>query len=1184
MNMNRTIQYCAVLAAFTLGASVAMAQESRGAIGGQVTDGAGAVVTGVTVVVTNTEIGQSLKLETNESGNYNAPLLAVGTYRIEVEHPGFKKFVQDRIAVRVADRLQVDIKLEVGAVTENVTVSGGAPIIQAVDSSLGQVIDSRSVAELPIAHGNPYQLIALAPGVSYDGNAKLNRSFEPAGIVAYSMAGTRNNTTDVTMDGVVNTAVSSGANGNNTNQITAGYVPPADAVAEFRVQTSAFDSKIGQSLGGVTSINLKSGTNTPHGTLYYSKMPPGMMAADFFSNANRLPAVDVYYNRYGGSLNGPVFLPKLYKGRDRTFFMFAYEGMLEGKPRPPASPITVPTDAFRKGDFSTLAGAIYNPFTRRQEGGRIRSDPFPNNVIPQNLINPVASKVLNYIPAPLTQGDGPEHLNNFPKPNELEDVTYNSYVARIDHSTSEKNRFYVRGNTHKKTSGYNDWFNSAASGNRQPFFSKGGAFDDVYTLSPTTVLNVRYGYTRYTRQTEPLRGRNFDLTTIGLPASLNGAIPGDLREFPFFNVRTGSSTMFSTLNIGEDRNSDVHTLVGAVTKTHGSHTFEFGHEFRSYRFTRYIVTTTGSGAFDFDETYTRGPLDNSPIAPMQGFAAFLLGLPTPFASNGQARSYLVRNTSYAEQSTAWMFYFQDTWRATRKLNVTLGARYELEGPLTERYNRSVRAFDPTLRQPNEQAARAAYAARPIAEVPASSFAMRGGYTFAGVNGQPRTLWDRVVPAVMPRIGFAYSMNDKTVFRGAYGIFFSPLGVRRSDVSQAGFSRQTPIQVTNDGINFATTMSNPFPAGISEPQGAGFGAETDLGQQLIAFNPQTRVPYMQRWQFSVQREILPNTVIDVAYVGNRGTHLESELTSGVTGLTTGADLNALPLEYLSKSTLRDQSRIDTLQGLVANPFYGLPNMGSPLGTNTTLQRQVLMRPYPQFGPIIANSFDGYSWYHGLQARVERRYSAGLTTTVGYTWSKFMEATVRLNSADPRPSEGVAAQDHPHRVTVSTIYEVPIGRNRKLLPKANRLVDGLVGGWQLQGIYTYQSGSPLQWGPAAIFTNGSEIALNNRDPRQWFNTKALVTAANLRPDVNNYRTWPLRFSTLRAEGINNFDLSATKKWNALERLSVEFRGEFLNAMNHTRFGVPSTDPSSGLFGQVTQTAGYSRIIQLQLRAVF
>jgi hypothetical protein len=1168
--------------------ALAAAQESRGAIAGQVTDPSGAAMPGVAVSLTNVETGQLSKLVTNGSGSYNAPLLTVGSYRMEIEVSGFKKFVRDRIEVSVGDRLQVDVKLEVGPLTESVTVTEGAPLIESVDSSLGQVVDSRRVSELPIAHGNPYQLIGLAPGTSFDGNARLNRPFEPTGIVGYSISGTRNNSTDVTMDGVVNTAVvtASSAQGGINNQITAAYVPPTDAMAEFKVQTSAVDAKIGQGFGAATNISLKSGTNTLHGTAYWSKMTPEMMARDFFATTK----ADFTYDRWGASLNGPVSLPKLYDGRNRTFFMWAYEGIKESRARPPASPITVPTEQWRQGDFSDLLALgsqyqIYNPFTRRTEGSRIRSDPFAGNIIPRSLINPVATKVLSYIPGPINSGISPDHLNNFPKPNATEDIDYNTNVWRVDHSTSLANRFYVRANMHRKASGYNDWFESAASGNVQPFFSRGASFDDVYAISPTTVLNIRYGYTRYVRQTSPLRGRGFDLTALGLPASLNNAISADLREFPYFNIRMGNSTMWQTLNIGEDRNNDVHTVMAAFTKAHNAHNIEFGHEFRSYRYTRYLMSTTSSGAFDFDETFTRGPLDNSAVAPVgQGMAAFLLGLPTAFTAGGSARSYLQRNTSYAEQSTAWMFYLQDTWRATRQLNLTLGVRYELEGPLTERYDRSVRGFDAAAAQRNEQAAKAAYAANPIPEVAPAAFAMRGGYTFAGVNGQPKTLWNRVFTNIMPRVGFAWSPNGKTVVRGAYGIFFAPLGVRRTDVQQAGFSRQTPLLVTNDNVSFTTTMSNPFSDGILEPLGSAGGVETDFGQQLRAFNTSPVTPYMQRWQLSVQREILKQTVVDLAYVGNRGTRLESEFASAVGNFTTGRDLNALPNEYLSKSALRDQAQTGFLEGQVRNPFVGLPNMGRPLGQATTVARQTLLKPYPQFGPVLITTFDGYSWYHSLQARVERRYNAGLTVNLGYTWSKFMEGTTRLNTADAMVAECVASQDHPHRLTVSTIYEIPFGRHRRLLSNANAVVDGILGGWQIQGIYTYQTGAPLNWGDTAIFTDGSEIARNDRNPSQWFNTAGFVTASNLRPDAAHYRTWPLRFSTLRSDGINNWDLSAIKKWKIKERVDLHFRGEFLNALNHTRFNPPQMDPGNRLFGTVDQTAAFPRVIQLGLKLQF
>ncbi len=1185
--MNAKVKASILVFALLLTSGAALAQESRGAIVGQVTDSAGAVMPGVAVVLKNVETGQVLRLATNESGGYNAPLLAVGTYRIEVEHSGFKKFVREGIEVRVADRLQVDVRLEVGPLTESVTVTEGAPLMEAVDSSLGQVIDSRRVSELPIAHGNPYQLIALAPGTTFDGNPKLNRPFEPSHITAYSIAGTRNNTSDVLLDGVANSSVGTTASGGThptLNAISAAWVPPQDAMTEFKVQTSAFDAKMGQGSGAAANISLKSGTNTLHGSGYWYKMTPSMMANDFFSNAKRLPRTDFKYDRWGGSLNGPVVLPKLYNGHDKTFFMWAYEGMKESRPRPPATDITVPTELWRQGNFSDLLaiGAqyqIYNPFTRRREGTRYRADPFPGNIIPSNLLNPVAKKVLTYIPLPLNDGTTVDHQKNFPKPDQPENVKYYSQVWRVDHNSSDRNRFFVRANMHRKSSEYNDWFESYASGNKQPFYSRGGQFDDVFMVSPTMIVNLRYGYSRYVRNTDPLRGRGFDLTTLGFPAELNNAISADLREFPYFNIRNGSSTMFQTLNIGEDRNMDTHAVAAQATKMFRAHNFEFGHEFRAYRFNRYNLSTQTSGNFDFDETYTRGPLDNSPIAPMgQSFASFMLGLT-------DTRANIARNASYAEQSTAAMFYFQDTWRATRKLNVTLGLRYELEGPLTERFNRSVRRFDHNAVQPNEAAAKSAYASSstPTAELPPDRFAMRGGLTFAGVNGEPRTLWEKIYTNFMPRIGLAYSANDRTVIRAGYGIFFTPLGIRRSDVYQNGFSRTTPLNVTDDNINFIANLSNPFPGGILDPRGSSLGIETDMNLNIPFFDPKTKAPYTQRWQISIQRELLSRTVLEMAYVGNRGTHLFSEWAIGPGTFSTSTNINAVPNQYLSTSAVRDQANIQHSNNYAANvpnPFRGLANMGA-LTTNTTIPRSRLFQPYPHFLNITTTDNDGYSWYHSLQARIERRFTAGLTMNLGYTWSKYMEATVRLNAGDPRPSQGLAAQDHTHRLIVSGIYEVPIGRKRRWLTNANAAVDGILGGWQIQGIYSRQSGPPLGWADTTMFTSG--VRPNGRNPDLWFDTSAFLTSTSLQPQ-NHLRTWPFRFGTLRADGLNNWDLSAIKKWTVTERLSLQFRGEFLNALNHPSFSPPQMDPYNKAFGQVSTTFGQPRMIQLGLRAAF
>ncbi len=1151
-----------VCALFALTAAGAAAQESRGIVLGRVSDQAGSVIPGAAVLLANLETGQSLRLLTNDSGNYIAPLLQVGRYRVVAEYPGFKRLASE-IEVHVNDRLQMDLELEVGEVTQIVEVSVGAPAVEMADSSLGQVVDARRVAELPIAHGNPYQLIALAPGTNFTGDAKLNRPYEPTHIVAYSVTGTRAGTGDITLDGVANTAVGSGG------LVAASYVPPADAVAEFRVQTAPFDARVGQSSGGIVNISLKAGTNTAHGSLYYTKMTPRMMANDFFANRAGLASPEFTYNRWGASLSGPAALPRLYDGRDRTFFLWAYEGLGDRRPRAPDGFITVPTQAQRGGDFSGLlslgpAFQIYNPFTRRPAaGGLYRADAFPGNLIPVSLLDPVALRVLGFVPLPGSQGTTADGLNNYPAAaSEPENTRYYNHVGRVGHSLSSRHRFFVRANVYKRRSLAKDYFHSPATGQDQQFLSRGASADHVFMLHPAAVLNVRYGYNRFLRRTQPKYGRGLDLTSLGFPAALNAAVSPESREFPVFII----SGMFATNNIGENRSADTHSVVAALTASRGSHNLEFGHEFRAYRHNRYTVTSSQSGYYSFDETYVRGPLENSPAAPSgQPFASFLLGLPEP------RTSHIARNASFAEQSTAWMFYFQDGWRVTRRLNLTLGLRYELEGPMTERFNRSVRGLDAAAVLPQSAAAEAAYAAvyavTPTPELPPGSFAVRGGLTFAGVGGLPRTLWERIGSNLMPRVGFALSLGRNTVLRGGYGIFFSPLGVRRGDVHQHGFSRSTPMVVTRNNLDFTRPLSNPFPDGILEPLGAAGGLLTDIGNSVRFFNTTPSAPYMQRWQVSVQREVKPGTVVDAAYVGNRGTRLETE-TMGAASITAGVNVNPVPVRYLSRSPLRDQDNTAVSSYLgsnLPNPFLGLPGMGT-LSAASTITRENLLRPFPQFGAMTTSNNSGYSWYHALQARFEKRYAAGLTLGLAYTWSKFMEGVTYLNAGDSMPAENLSGQDHKHRVSLSWIYELPHLR-----------------GWQIQGIYSYQTGPPLLWADTTGLGSGKPASSGGRNVHRWFDTSAFLTDSALRPQ-RRYRTWPLRFSDLRADRTDNWDLSVIRKFRLADRMYLQFRGEFLNAFNRARFKSPNMDPYNRAFGQVSDTAAYPRQIQAGLKATF
>jgi hypothetical protein len=1178
------------LSACLLAANPAWAQESRGAIGGQVLDSAKALIPGAAVVIKNLETGQTIKLLTNESGAYAAPLLALGTYSIEVEAAGFKRAVRPGVQVGVSDRLQVDFQLEVGEIQQSVTVTEATPLLQSADASLGQLIDAQRLAELPLPHGNPYALISLATGTAFEGDPKLNRPFEPTHIVAYTMNGTRTGTSDVTIDGVANTAVTSRSGATNFNTVTASYVPPGDAVAEFKVQTAMFDAKMGQTPGGVINISLRSGTNQFHGSAYFNKRLPELMANDFFINSAGQERPDFKYNRWGGSFRGPVEIPKLYNGRDRTFFMWAYEEMKESRTR--GSTFTVPTEAQRTGNFSELLGLgsnyqIYNPFTRRASSStRYTADPFPNNVIPAPLLNPVSLKILENFPKPFNSGRTADHLDNFPAQNELEVIDYWTHVVKIDHNLSQRNRFFVRGNLYDRSSFINDWFRSYASGQAQNYLSRGGSLDDVHTFSPSFLGNFRYGYNRYVRLTSPKRGRGFDLTSLGFPASLNNAIDPALREFPVIIVRAGGTTILQSQNTGEDRNIDTHSFVAAFTKTKGAHTIEFGHEYRAYRYNRYVTTTSGSGSYLFEETYTRGPIDNSPASPMgQGFAALLLGIPSTSGS-----SMIVRNTSYATESTAWMFYFQDNWRVNRKATVTLGVRYELEGPMTERYNRTLRGFDPDVVQPQEAAARAAYAAAyattPTAELTPEQFKVRGGLQYAGVNGQPRELWDRNTRNIMPRVGLAYRLNEKTVLRTGYGVFYNPLGVRRGDPLQDGYSETTTFVPTSNQLTF-TTLSNPFPNGILEPVGNSLGILIDLGKAATFFNSHPASSYMQRWQLSIQRELPRQIFLEVAYVGNYGTNIETEVAStSSNSFTPIKDLNALPSKYLSTSVIRDAANSANnsywTANLQFNPFRNLPNMGT-FASNTTITRAALVRPYPQYTQLMTTDNNGTSFYQSLQVRAERRPRNGLTTSLGYTWSKFMERVMYLNAGDEMPSRSVAQQDHPHRITVSTVYELPVGRRKKFLSGMHGVANAIVGGWQVQGIYTWQTGSPITWPDAVLLTEGSNVALDTRDPNRWFNTSAFLTESTLLPQ-NHLRTFSRYFNTIRLANTNNFDLAVTKKWRVREGMTLQVRADFLNALNHTRFGSPNTQPTNRSFGQITATAADPRQVQLGMKLTF
>lgn len=1173
----KTIQVFALVVSLLMTGVTPMAlaaQEARGTITGTVLDAQKSIIADASVTVSNLAMGTNTTVKTNEEGVFRALYLIPGNYQIVVTVQGFKKYIRDGIVLRVGDTLALDIQLEIGAIDQSVTIVAAAPLLETATASQGAVVDSRRVAELPIAHGDPYKLIGLSPGVTYTGSQRLDRPFEPTHIVGYSIDGTRRNRSDLTIDGTPSTATA------NAGEVIASYVPPQDIVQEFKVQTATYDASLGNTEGGVTNLTIKSGGNDFHGTLNYSKMWPGLVANDFYGNANKIGRPSFYYNRFGGSIGGPIWVPKVYKGTNKTFFLYGYEAIREARPRNNGTP-TVPTEAMKRGDFSELlklgsSYQIYNPFTRRRlANGRIQSDPFPNNIIPQNLINPVAKNIVdNFFPKPRTAGNA-DGTQNFVRPEMVERAIYASHTIRIDHNISDVHRLFGRASWYDRNSDYNNYFDNIATGQEFKFISRQATIDDVYTFNATTVLNMRYGYNRFIRVDQGNSGSlGLDLTSLGFPSAYNNLISPDIRRFPRLDITGYQGTGVG----GEFRPNDTHSFSVTLNKALNKHALKWGVEFRSYRENDFFYANNQTGQFNFDGTWTKGPLDNSPTSPGalgQSFAQFLLGLPS-------TSSFVANPASYAEQSTTWGLFIHDDWKVNNRLTLNLGLRYEVEGAMTERFNRSVKGFDYSAVQPFEAAAQAAFrasqgtAANATPEV--SNFLVRGGLTFA--SSDDRGLYSTPKKNFMPRIGIAFQLDDKTVIRTGYGIFFGFLGQRRGDVIQAGFSQNTSLNVTLDnGLTFLETLSNPFSTGIVKPVGTAAGTQTFLGQSISFFNPNPDTPYMQRWELSVQRQF-GGFVAEAAYVGNRGTHIEIS-----------RNINATPNQYLSTSPTRDQARIDYLSKLVPNPFVNLmPSTASATFRSTTIARERLLRPFPQFDSVTTTTNDGYSWYHSLQMRLDKRFANGYTMGVSYTYSKFMEATELLNAGDLRPAETISSDDRPHRMTVSGIYELPFGQGRRLWADTNPVVSRIISGWQINGIYAYQSGPAIgNWGNVIYNGNLGDITLPRdlQSAQKWINTNGFEkdTAKQL---ASNVRTFPLRFGFLRADYINNFDLGVFKNTRITEGTSLQFRTEFLNAFNTPLLFTSqiNLNPTQAAFGSLTATAqeNYARRIQFSLKLLF
>ena len=1198
-----------IVVAFT-----ATAQEFRGSLAGKITDPNGAVVPGSKVEIKNVETGIVSNTTTGEDGTYSFALLPPGKYQLTVTKENFNTAVRDGIQVRVADRLTLDVQLEIGVTAMVTTVASGLTLDTGTVNT-GTVVTGKQISELPLTEGSAYQLATLAPGIAYTGNPLFTGPTSNGNLAAFRSNGATG-ANQITLDGSPNYAFDGGV----------GFSPPSDAVQEFKVQTNTFDAQQGYSAGATVNVAVKSGTNDIHGSGWYFNRDRSRTANNFFGNAANQARPIRTYHRFGGVFTGPVSLPKIYNGRDHTFFLLSYERLKDNVAEPQV--FTVPTEAMRRGDFSALIvnrnniansanTVIFNPFSGVQSGSNVVRSSFncPTsgalpansqcNIIPSNLINPVAANLIKYYPLPNIAGVGNGTQNNFFS-NQLRHQNYRAWLTRIDHRISDNQSIFGKYYHSFNPEDRQDW---AGVVNDFPITrgfeyrtNDGGNVDYTNTISSNLVFDIRVSLNRFVQERRP--AELFDPATLGFASASLAAMRG-YQYLPRIMIRNLDATrpIRSTLgstrsdwNEGRIRPFYMGSIQPTFTQVVDNHTLKYGYDFRVVR-ENFSTDAYKGGQFFFDGTFT-APASNSSSTLRNVFgrdvAAFLLGVPTT-GSGGNA-SQIDNSINYSVQSLYHGMFFQDDWRVTRNLTLNLGLRYDIEQGLTERFNRILRGFDFGTPSPIEPQVRAAYTTAFNANpsnfvVTPANFHVLGGYTFANENN--RNVWEADRSNFQPRVGLSYQLNEKTVLRAGFGIFMAPFQIETPQ--QIGFAGTTPfVPSNNNGLTIANTLTNPFPNGLSSVQpsfGSSLGLLTGIGADVGADTAPIvgllrKNSKFARFVFGIQRELPGRIVVEANFIRATGYDLP-----------VSKDLNFVPRQFVGTEPVSDTAANTFLTGTIPNPFRNLVPGGSAFNTASTITRAQSLLQFPQFTHLWLQEYNGTNRYHSLQMQIDKRFATDVTLTATYTYSNLREKVGYLNPGDIVLEDRISPFDRPHRFTFAGVYELPVGRGRKFGNNMNRVLDGFVGGWQINGTYEWQSGEPFLLTGNNLYFPGDVNTITSRlgdgdgqGGKFGINRSAIDAPGLVTLTAFSLRNVPTTLDSLRNQPYSVANLSVTKNFRMGESRRLQLRAEALNAFNHPYFGAgmglnPGTAAApNASFGLVTTQRNNPRDIQFGAKFVF
>ncbi|HKD04904.1 MAG TPA: TonB-dependent receptor [Bryobacteraceae bacterium] len=1127
-----------------------LAQSFQGSLRGRVVDPNGAATPAAKITLTDEATSGARSTISNDQGVYDFFAIVPATYTVEVEAPGFRRLERKGVVVSTQANVTLDLSLEIGQISSQVNVTAEAPSLDAADATTGQLIDNQKITDLPLLGRNPYFEGQLAQGVVYAANPEFHRMQDQNGNSQVSIAGGPLRTNNYLIDGISIT------DSNNRAVI----VPSPEAVQELKLQTSEYDAEVSRTGGGTFNVLINSGTNALHGSAVGHIRETDWLANNFFANLHGQPRPDSPFKDFAFSLGGPVVIPHLYNGRNRTFFFASYEAYRETDGS--TTTLAVPTALEVKGDFSRTFNKngsqqiIYDPLsTNLSTGART---PFPGNVIPLSAQNPVGQALASYYPTAAASYYAQQNYNfTGSYPNRGDQALF-----KLDHEFAN----WIRASgsyIHQKTFEVDypeNIFPNAGTPNQ--IFCCDRKIDAVAgnaTLTPnaTTVITARWGFNRFYSKSTP-QSLGFDLSSLGLPQSLVNATPN-----PAFPAITMSD--YASFGGGTTNQDVFYSRSFNVTAAHyiGRHTLRAGFDFRTIH--DFGTPASGPSSFTFSSAFTQAnPLVSNGLSG-SSLASLLLGYP---ASGSQ---------SVVSQFDDYIRYYggfiQDDFRLTPKLTLNFGLRLEHESGLSEEQNRLIVGFNGS-------------AASPLAQ---PDFPLTGGVEYAGVGGNPTHTGNPLSVKFAPRAGFAYSVTPKTVIRGGYGIYWAPTFF--SYQNAIGYSQTTSIVAsTNGNYTPAVSLSNPYPNGLLQPTGNALGLASGVGQAIGIFSPTaSSAGYSQHYSIEVQQELPQHFVVSAGVLGSHNLHL----------LENGINIDQLNPSYFSLGA-------STLTQAVPNPLYGNGGVGT-VGTPTVSRLQLLL-PYPQFTSVsVSNSNTASSVYYSFYIRAERRFSQGIGVLASYTWSRSEDNITGLNTAgssniaavtgpqngyNPNAEWSLSTQDVPNRFTMSATYDLPFGKGKKFL-NGSTVLDWIAGSWSLNTLGIVQSGFPLAITQANAnsvvgasyqrpnATGVSPLTQGSIDARLtgWLNPAAFsVTPALGFGNIS-------RFIDVRGPGLFNIDFSIFKSFTIRERLKAQFRAEALNLTNTPYFGNPGTVvTSTASFGQITSQINYARLVQLGFRATF